>query len=87
MSIHEIDVIQTIKVTVDETKFTSEFMEEFRQGFYPFETLQEHVEHLAQLYARGLVDDCPNQFIEGYGPAREMGIKFTRTLILTHPAI
>jgi hypothetical protein len=59
---------------VDETKFTPEFMAEFRQHFSPFETLDEHLAHLAQLHARGVVDD--DQFIGGYGPAKDMGIRF-----------
>jgi hypothetical protein len=67
-------VAQTIVVTVDETKFTSEFMREFRLHFYPFDTLDKHIEHLAQLHARGLAAD--HSFIEGYGPAKDMGIRF-----------
>ncbi len=64
----------TVEVTVDERKFTPEFMREFRGLFYNFTTLDEHIEHLGQMYARGLYDN--HDFIEGYGPADEMGIKF-----------
>lgn len=67
-------VSQNVVVTVDETKFTPEFMAEFRASFYPFRTLDRHIEHLAQLHARGIAEN--NQFIEGYGPANEMGIRF-----------
>ena len=70
----EVNVEQVVKVTVDETKFTPEFMQEFRASQYNFTTLNDHLQHLAQLYARGLADEF--SFIEGYGPAKEMGIKF-----------
>jgi hypothetical protein len=60
-----------IEVEVDESMFTDTFMEEFRRDFYPFYDIQRHVEHIAQLEARGLLDD----FTEGYGPIKYMGIK------------
>lgn len=63
-----------VTVEVDETKFDEEFMAEFRDYMYPFDTIEEHMEHLAQLNARGLADNC--SFIEGYGEASEFGIKF-----------
>lgn len=69
-----VTVTQEIMVEVDETTFTEEFMNEFKKDFYDFETIDDHIKHLAQLYARGLVDE--NSFIEGYGPAANMGIKF-----------
>ena len=62
-------------VTVDETKFTPEFMAEFRKTFYDFKTMDDHIQHLGQLFSRGLCDDF--SFIEGYGPAKDMGIKFS----------
>lgn len=67
-------VIQEIEVDLDETKFTPEFMAEFRESFYPFTTLDEHRCHLAQIFARGIGDGA--SFIEGYGPAKGMGISF-----------
>ena len=70
----QVDVITRVKVTVDETKFTPQFMEEFRQSFYPFDTIDEHIRHLAQLFAREIADET--DFIEGYGMPAEMGIKF-----------
>jgi len=60
------DVIQTVEVTVNEAAFTPEFMQEFRKDFYPFDNINEHRRHLAQLYARGIVDEF-SDFIEGYG--------------------
>jgi len=74
-------VTQSIKVTVDESKFDDTFMEEFRESFYPFTTINEHIEHLGQLYARGMAGNT--SFIEGYGPAKDMGIKFSEESIET----
>lgn len=76
-------VTSYVKVTLDETKFTPEWMAEFRRGFYDFDTLGDHIEHLAQLTAREIVDEnydydklgiTPHPFVEGYGPLNEMGI-------------
>lgn len=74
MTTKRLTVTQTVEVTVDETKFTTEFMNEFRKTMYDFRDLIDHIEHLAQLHARGLAGDF--SFIEGYGPASDMGIKF-----------
>lgn len=60
-----------VEVEIDEAMFTETFMEEFRESFYPFFDVNDHVEHIAQLEARGLLDD----FTEGYGPIKDMGIK------------
>ena len=65
-----------IAVTVDETKFTPQFMAEYRQSFFNYNTIDEHREHLAELYARGVIDGWSDEVIEGYGPANEMGISF-----------
>lgn len=70
----EVTVRQSVHVTVDESKFTREFMAEFRKHFYRFSTLDEHIAHLAQLHARSLAAD--HSFIEGYGQAKDMGIRF-----------
>lgn len=78
----EIRVTQYIKVTIDESKFDQAFFDEYNKYYFDFgddgefrqDTLENHLKHLAQLHARGIYDD--DDFIEGYGPAREMGIKF-----------
>ncbi|GAB6043322.1 hypothetical protein [Endothiovibrio diazotrophicus] len=70
-----VEVTQVIEVTVDETKFTPEFLAEFSSYMFPFEDVDEHIKHLAQMHARGLAD-YPSTFIEGYGEAKDMGIKF-----------
>lgn len=74
MIVKNVSVTQVVSVTVDETKFTNEFLAEFRRDFYRFHTLDDHIEHLGQLYARGLFNGMPDEFVEGYGPAREFGI-------------
>lgn len=74
MSKHRVCVTQWIEVEVDESKFDAAFMEEFTSNFYSYDTIQEHACHLAQLHARGLADN--HDFIEGYGTAKDMGIKF-----------
>jgi hypothetical protein len=67
-----VEVTITVEVEVDETKFTYAFMEEFRSSFYSFTTVEDHIQHIAQLEARSLLDA---DFTEGYGPLAEMGIK------------
>ena len=68
-------VAQTVSVDVDESKFTEEWMAEFRESFYPFHCVEDHVKHLAQLYARGLVSNFTS-LIEGYGAPSDFGISF-----------
>lgn len=75
MATRTVEVRQLITVCIDETKFDEGFMRDFRKSMYPFSTLMDHIEHLAQLRARGLVDEFTT-FIEGYGPPQEMGIAF-----------
>ena len=71
-----VQVTQLIEVELDESKFDEQFMSEFRASFYSFDTIEEHAEHIAQLQARGLIDlECGTEFIEGYGPSQDMGIK------------
>lgn len=70
-----LEVTQVIAVTLDETKFTEAWMEEFRASFYPFHSVEDHAQHLAQLCARGLADPW-TRFIEGYGRPADMGIEF-----------
>ena len=72
-----VEVRQIVAVTVDEEKFNDAFMSEFRRSFFPFFDLDEHICHLGQLFARGLLGDFPKDFfIEGYGPMTSMGIAF-----------
>lgn len=71
-----VQVVQTINVTVDESKFNEEFFAEFRESFFHFFDLEDHVQHLAQMAVRGVANDRRGSFIEGYGPPQDMGIKF-----------
>lgn len=71
----EVEVIRTVSVTIDETKFTKEFLDEFSSYISSsIDDIPSHIEHLAWSFAAGRTDD--DQFIEGYGPAKEFGIKF-----------
>jgi hypothetical protein len=49
-------------------------MQEFRESFYEFDDIDDHIKHLAQCYVREI---CGNgDFTEGYGFLDEMGIHF-----------
>lgn len=71
---YRVKVTQEVLVTVDADSFDETFMEEFSESFFAFDTVEQHAEHLGQLYARGIVDN--GDFIEGYGKAADMGIHF-----------
>ncbi|WP_210320107.1 hypothetical protein [Pseudaminobacter soli (ex Zhang et al. 2022)] len=77
MKTFEIEVRQTVKVTLDESKFTEPFMEEFRAHFFPFYDVEDHAKHIAQLTAREVADFGHNrhEFVEGYGPIGDFGIR------------
>jgi hypothetical protein len=70
-----VEVTFLVEVEIDETKLTPEFMEHFRQYFYDFESVDEHIEHLAQLEARNLIGDTPDSVIEGYGKKSQWSLK------------
>jgi len=71
----KVTTVHYVNVEIDESKFTDEFMQEFRSDFYNFWTIGDHVKHIARLYANGGVSEFDKQhFIEGYGAQCEMGI-------------
>lgn len=70
------EVTSVVIVTLDDAKFTDEFMSEFRRNFFDFDTIAEHGEHLATLLATGVIAGSPDEFVEGYGPLKDMGISF-----------
>ena len=74
-----VTIEKQIEVEIDKSKFDETFMQEFRDSFYKFNTINEHIEHLAQLAARGYANRWSphelGEFIEGYGHVKEMGIK------------
>lgn len=76
MQRYQVAVHTDFKVEVDETKFTEDFFAEFSKSFFFMDSVGEAVEHLADLFARGMIRGEENEFIEGYGPANEMGIRF-----------
>ncbi len=65
-------VSMEVDVTVDETTFTPEFMAEFQAYFFDFDTIEDHICHIAQLEAREVLN---RNFTEGYGPLSKMGIE------------
>ena len=71
----QVEYRNVVEVSVDETKFDDAFMTSFRETMYPFHTINDHIEHLAQLFARGIAVN-EHSFIEGYGIADNMGIRF-----------
>ena len=69
-----VKVSYLIEVTIDETKFTDEFMEEFEKYMYPAD-LNDHITNLAALTIElDRTDLSKEYFIEGYGDPKEMGI-------------
>jgi hypothetical protein len=71
----EVQVVKVIEVTIDEEKFTPEFFEEFNASMHDLgDDVDEHIKFLATLHVRGVADN--DSFIEGYGPAKDMGIRF-----------
>lgn len=68
-----VEVTQTIEVEIDEKKFTPEFMQDFRKHFYDFNSVDDHIKHIAQMEARGLIQS-EDAFVEGYGNLDAMGI-------------
>ncbi len=72
---YRVKVIASVQVVVDASAFDDIFMREFREFFYDFHSIEDHVKHLAQLYTRSICDES-STFIEGYGNPKKMGIKF-----------
>lgn len=69
-------VTQVMTVELDESKFTPEFQRDFSASIFEVDGLDEHVAHLAQLGARGVIEGTlPGEFVEGYGRLDEMGIR------------
>jgi hypothetical protein len=66
-----VQVSMLVEVITDDSMFTPKFMDEFKESFYRFDTIEDHVKHIAQLFARNLLD---SDFVEGYGSLDEMGI-------------
>jgi hypothetical protein len=63
-------------VEVDESKFTPEFFAEFSSYMWHMDRVEDAVEHLADLFARGLIRGEKNEFVEGYGDIEALGVRF-----------
>jgi hypothetical protein len=68
----KVEVTFLVEVEVDETKFTPEWITDWQKVFYPFNSVEDHIEHIAQMEARDILNP---KFTEGYGPLADMGIK------------
>ena len=85
MKTFDVEVTMLVRVSLDETKFDSDFCDQFNNFISDFGQpddpymLIEHAENLAQLEARGMPTDG---FIEGYGEAKNMGIRVSDAKIL-----
>ena len=51
----QVTVTQSFEITYDKDRFTTEFLLHFRKHFYEFTNVRQHIEHIAQCIARGLV--------------------------------
>lgn len=67
-----ISVEQTIIVTLDETKFTPAFFDDFNAMIGDIGDIDEHAVNLA---GQSVHVDTSERFIEGYGPMNAMGIQ------------
>jgi hypothetical protein len=72
---YRVAISQEVTVDIDPKMFTPEFLKEFRESFYPFQNIRDHIKHLAQLHCRGLAHN--GSFIEGYGDEFKGKIKFS----------
>lgn len=71
-------VTQEVEIEYDPSKFTKEFLDDFRKYFYDLEDVDEHLIHLAQMAARGLISDWDmDESVEGYGKLSTMGIEIS----------
>lgn len=77
MTKHIVTVITTVEVTLDDAKFTPDFFAEYVSNFAPYDTVEDHAEHLAWVHATGVedLDTSLNPFVEGYGPINDFGIR------------
>lgn len=71
-------VASRVTVEIDTSKFTEEFMQDFRDCMHDFYDIDDHVEHLAALEAIGYIP--ATYLVEGYGHIGDMGIKLKSTV-------
>ena len=65
----EVEVTRVDKyvIEIDQDIITDEWMEEFRNVYFEFDSLEEHAEHIGQFRARFNNGSYYGGFIEGYG--------------------
>ena len=73
-----VNIEMSVEVHYNPEKFTDEFMEDFRKTMMPFETIDDHLQYLAIMFASGAIH---NGKLEGYGHLYEdMGVHFVDSL-------
>ena len=75
-----ITVTQEITVTVDESRFTPEFMASYSKHFHECEAVENHMQYIAKCCALGIIAS-KGDFLEGYGKLDDFGIRFKRESI------
>ncbi|MBY6244189.1 hypothetical protein [Methylosinus sp. Sm6] len=68
------EVTQIVRVIVDETKFTPEFLAEFAKAITNYDSVDEHICYLARMHVRAEIE--PYSRLEGYGLLHDFGIDF-----------
>lgn len=77
----EVEVTQVVKVQIDDEKINEDFNRVFSSYMWDVNCIEDHVKHLAQMEARGLID-CDG-YVEGYGRLPEIGCA-SRALKVSH---
>ncbi|KZL19047.1 hypothetical protein [Pseudovibrio sp. Ad37] len=74
MARYRVEMKSTVLIDIDESKFTDEFMEQYRQLIDPgFCEVRDHAGLLAELAVGGIIENgC---FVEGYGDLNQQGIQ------------
>lgn len=70
MKTFEVEVTNVVSVTLDETKFDAEFMQEFSRYMFYVDSLEDIAKHIAYNFAANGAD----YFVEGVGHLEEMGV-------------
>ena len=77
----EVTMVSEVEVEINENLFDEKFLQSFRDSFYNFHTIDDHIKHLARLAVMGAANnfsfDDDGEFIEGYGRVKPLGIKFS----------
>jgi len=64
----EVTTTNTYEIELDENVINEEWMREFRDTFYSFNSLEEHAQQIAEQRARNV--QRTDTFLEGYGKVR-----------------